>query len=70
MGYNTREAVVQNLKDAGCGTEVITQFIELMEKGEENSQRQILAVHRRALLERLHKIEREIDCLDYLMDQL
>ena len=61
------KAVVQNLKDAGCGGAVVDEFIKLLETGEKEKQFKLLEKHRRFLLENVHSREKQIDCLDYLI---
>ena len=66
---NDTNAVLQNLKDAGCDDEVVKTFMELAETGEKQKQYRLLEKHRRDLLEKVHNRERQIDCLDYLVFQ-
>lgn len=61
------EAIIQNLKDAGCEKEVIIQFLDAGKKESMDSQLKILAVHRKDILDRLHVCQKQIDCLDYLV---
>ncbi len=79
--YGSREAVVQNLKDAGCAPETIKCCIVCMEQGKRNELLKRLEEHRKGLLNRVHKIkslpengfcpeEKQIDCLDYLIYQI
>ena len=64
------QAVIQNLKDAGCDARTVERFVELEEEGKTREQLDLLANHRRQLLERVHKEEKRIDCLDYLVYQM
>ncbi|HJD24562.1 MAG TPA: hypothetical protein H9694_10550 [Firmicutes bacterium] len=64
------QAVVQNLKDAGCDAKTVKRFMELAEEGKTGEQLDLLAGHRRCLLERVHREEKRIDCLDYLVYQI
>ena len=64
---NDTGAVVQNLKDAGCDEETVKKFMELAENGEKQKQYRLLEKHRKALLEKVHSREKQIDCLDYLV---
>lgn len=64
------EAVIQNLKDAGCDDEMVTCFLEMTECGERQGQLKLLEKQRRNLLEQVHKNEKQIDCLDYLVFQM
>ena len=62
--------VLQNLKDAGCTDEMVEEFMALQDSDDEEQQIQLLSGHRKHLLEKLHKEERQIDCLDYLLYQM
>lgn len=62
--------VLQNLKDAGCTDEMAEEFMALLDHDNEEQQIQFLSGHRKHLLEKLHKDERQIDCLDYLLYQI
>lgn len=64
------QAVIQNLRDAGCDPGTVEQFMALEEEGRVREQLDLLASHRRQLLDRVHKEERKIDCLDYLVYQM
>ena len=70
MGYSSETDVIQNLKDAGCGADTISEFVEDMRQGEIKSGKRLLEVYRRSLLDDLHKAQKHIDCLDYLLYQL
>ena len=65
-----REAILQNLKDAGCDPSAIAQFFNHLYKGEADSLMRLLTGHREELLNQIHKDERRIDCLDYLIHQI
>lgn len=67
---NDTNAVLQNLKDAGCDDEVVKTFMELAETGEKQKQYRLLEKHRRDLLDKVHNSERQIECLDYLVFQM
>ncbi len=62
--------VLQNLRDAGCSDEMAAEFIALQDRDEEEQQLRLLFGHRKHLLERLHREEKRIDCLDYLIYQI
>ena len=62
--------VLQNLQDAGCADEMVEEFMALQEYDEEEQQIQLLSGHRKHLLEKLHREEKQIDCLDYLLYQI
>ena len=77
ISYGSKEAVIQNLKDAGCAPDVIGRCISCMEQGRDKELLQRLEEHRT----RVHKAkpssgnescreEKNIDCLDYLVYQI
>ena len=55
INFDTREAVVQNLKDAGCSTETMEEFLKYFDKGDIQNQLLLLECHRMQLLSRVHK---------------
>ena len=64
------DAIIQNLKDAGCSSGTISDFMEDIEGGKMEEGLKLLAVHRRSLLDHLHEEQKRIDCLDYLVWQM
>ena len=64
------DAIIQKLKDAGCDTETIEKFMSDLQKGDEKSSLKRLGAHRKKLLDSLHKEQKCIDCLDYLVYQM
>lgn len=64
------EAIIQNLKDAGCDSDTIEKFMADLQKGKEANGLKLLAVHRKNLLDSLHREQKCIDCLDYLVYQM
>ncbi len=69
-GCCSEEAIIQNLKDAGCSQAMIERFMANLDEEHKSESLKILAAHRRELLELLHKDQKCIDCLDYLVHQL
>lgn len=63
-------SVLQNLRDAGCTDEMIAEFMSLQGSADEQRQLQLLSEHRKCLLEQIHRAERHISCLDYLLYQM
>lgn len=63
-------ALIQNLRDAGCSLDTIEAFLGCWREEQEGEQISLLNNHRQQLLENLHKEEKCIDCLDYLLYQL
>ena len=70
IGYNSEEDVIQNLKDAGCDRKIIECFMECMARDDFNGQLRLMKEQRECLLDRVHKNEKQIDCLDYLVYQI
>lgn len=68
-GLNQKEAVIQNLKDAGCSGECIEEYLLLADNGAVRAQLVLLEKHRKELLKAVHENEKKIDCLDYLIYQ-
>lgn len=60
-------AIIQNLKDAGCDESMIKIFMETIQNGKTKDGLKLLAIHRRSLLDGIHKEQKQIDCLDYLV---
>lgn len=65
-----KDALRQNLMDAGCDPLSAQRFMSLLEQGQEGEALALLTEHRKNLLERCHAAERKIDCLDYLVYQM
>lgn len=61
--------IEQNLIDAGCDKEFIAKFIRLS-KEQKAEMLKMLAAHRKTLLDGIHKDERKVYCLDYLVNRL
>lgn len=64
------ESIIQNLKDAGCDSETIENFMADLQKGKRANGLKRLAVHRKNLLDSLHREQKCIDFLDYLVYQM
>lgn len=69
-GISAEEKILRNLKDAGCGDDVIENFLGLWKAGRTKEQMKLLSIHRAALLDRVHAGQKMIDCLDYLVYEL
>ncbi len=67
MNSYNENAIVQNLIDAGCGKELIAEFMEALRKDNISEDLKLLQAHRYSLLDNLHKEQKRIDCLDYLV---
>ncbi|MCD7731561.1 MAG: hypothetical protein LUI05_08730 [Oscillospiraceae bacterium] len=71
MPFNkSTDVLIQNLKDAGCNSETIKSIVADFTAGEEEKCLKQLAVHRKKLLDSIHKEQKCIDCLDYLVYRL
>lgn len=62
------QTITENLKDAGCDQEMITEFFD--KSGKKDEQLRILKRHRQQFLDRVHREEKRIDSLDYLVYQM
>lgn len=68
--YTSTQAILQNLKDAGCDPKTVEQFFLLRKAGDRKEQLKLLSIHRKQLLDKVHREEKRIDCLDYLVYQI
>lgn len=68
--YGSKAAIVQNLKDAGCSQATIDCCLTCLDTGQKQELLKRLEKHRKGLLEKVHKGEKQIDCLDYLVFQI
>ena len=64
------EMVIENLKDAGCNISAIEKFMDCAANNRKEKQLEILEKQRSVLLKRIHKDEKRISCLDYLVYQI
>lgn len=64
------EAMIRNLRDAGCQEATIQQFLHCLKNGDIKTGEKILSEHRKELLGAVHNGEKQIDYLDYFMYQL
>ena len=67
MDLDSIESVEQNLKDAGCYSDMIEGCLKCLEKGQLREELRRLERYRRSLLEKLHVEQKKMDCLDYLI---
>ena len=65
-----QEHIVLNMKDAGCSEDTIQRFLLCYQADDIKGELKVLSNHRRALLDEVHKAQKEIDCLDYLVYQI
>lgn len=66
-GISAEEKILRNLKDAGCGDDVIKKFFQLQSEGKRQEQYRLLSMQRASLLDKVHVSQKMIDCLDYLV---
>ena len=69
MAEDHRDAVAQNLRDAGCTEEFVACFLSVLEQGTKEKQLCLLYEQRRLLLDGVHSAQARLDCLDYLIYQ-
>ena len=67
---NSKQHIIQNLRDADCDQKVIEDILQAVDKGCKNQALALLAEHRQLLLEQFHHSKYCIDCLDYLVVQI
>lgn len=70
MDTNKNEIIIRNLKDSGCNNKFIEKFFQLKSEGNIKELMYSLMKYRTELLDELHKSQRKIDCLDYLIFDL
>jgi len=59
--------LIQNLKDAGCGTQAIETISRLYRNGQIQDAIKMLRKHRCSLMDSLHESQGKVDCLDFLV---
>ena len=65
-----KEALIQNLQDAGCHQKLIDKFFNLLDQKQFDQIFILLRKYRNTLLDNIHKQQKEIDILDYLIVDL
>lgn len=68
--YDGEEAVIQNMKDAGCSQDTIKSCLAYIAQGNKKELLNLLNEHRESILSKVHEEEKQIDCLDYLVFQI
>lgn len=63
----TAEQIRQNLQDAGFTPRAAADFMDCWQAGNRRQQLCLLTRQRNCLLDSIHKQERQISCLDYLV---
>ena len=64
------DAIIQNLKDAGCEDGFIDRFILALENNQNKEAFLLLREWRNSLLDEIHNNQHKLDCLDYLIRKL
>lgn len=67
---DSNQRIKQNLIDCDCNDEIINEFMKAVENKNKQKALSILAEHRQELLDKFHKCDCCISCLDYLVDQI
>lgn len=67
---NSYKSIYQNLVDAGCDESTTEKCMLLVKNGRLVDMLPILTKHRKCLLDSVHKGQKQIDCLDYLIYSL
>ncbi len=62
-----RGMVLQNLLDAGCGSDLAEECARRILGGNALSALNALQKHRKELLDEIHTNQKRIDCLDFLI---
>lgn len=70
IAYGSKAAIIQNLKDAGCSQETIDCCIACLDTGRKKELLERLEKQRKGILAKIHKGQKQIDCLDYLVFQI
>ncbi len=65
-----KEALIQNLQDAGCDQKIINEFFKLLEKKKIDQIMVLLKKYRNSILNVIHENQKKIDILDYLIFDL
>lgn len=66
MTVDPQFALIRNLNDAGCDEHTTKKILELHARGRIKEELRLLQQHKKALLEEVHKNQKNIDCLDFL----
>ena len=59
--------IYQNLIDAGCDQQMTELCMTFVKEGQFSDIVPVLTRHRKDLLDSVHKGQKQIDCLDYLL---
>lgn len=67
---NKEELLRQNLQDAGCSEELTEACMRCYSKGTLEEKLPELNAHRQVVLRETREKQKQIDCLDYLTNQI
>ncbi len=67
QALDTLRILHQNLIDAGCDEKTIERCMDLVKEKKRADILPLLSRHRTALLDAVHKGQKQIDCLDFLV---
>ena len=67
MDENYKDKITKNLEDAGCNRKEVERFFSCCGSEKKDQQLKVLSQHRQKLLDNVHKCEKQIGCLDYLV---
>lgn len=66
----TDQDLIRNLKAAGFEEKLVEEYLRCRREGKTEEQLQLLAAKRERILAQVHREEKQIDCLDYLVYQI
>lgn len=66
----TERDLILNLQAAGLDGSLLEEFLDCWKTGKTKEQLRLLSRQRAGLLEEVHREERQIHCLDYLVYQI
>ena len=70
MEDKSKSDLIQNVEDAGCSPKVVEEFLSCCGTKKTKEQLRLLSCQRQKLLDNVHKCEKQIGCLDYLVYKL
>lgn len=70
MVIDPQFALSRNLHDAGCDAHTAAEVMKLHATGKTEEELRLLQRHRKTLLSEVHKNQKYIDCLDFLLFKL
>lgn len=62
--------IIRNLLDVGCSEDMISAFMKCRKAGNDEESFRMLRGQRKCLLDEVHRGEKKISCLDYLIYQI